>query len=331
MNACTDESVGLKAIIAIHNRNRGPALGGCRMWPYKNDQAAIDDVLRLSRGMTYKAAAMKVALGGGKSVIIGDPHKQKTPAMMQAMGRWIESLGGDYIVGEDIGTNPLDMAEIGHATRHVTCRRVEDGGYGDPAPMTALGVFSALRAGAKIGLDRADLEGLHVAVQGVGNVGFNLCRLLHDAGAKLTVTDVHRPNLDRAVEAFGCATVEPDEILSLRADILSPCAMGAVLNSETIPGLRAKVIAGAANNQLATDADGLALKERGVIYLPDYVANGGGLISCEAEYHGHPREAVKTKVEGIFDTAIEILERADSEGIATSEAADRIAEERFKG
>lgn len=323
-----DRETGLKAIVALHDRTLGPALGGCRMWPYGSDAEAVADVLRLSRGMTYKAAIAGVRLGGGKSVIVGDSRSQKTPALLEAMGRVIDSLEGRYITGEDIGTNPDDMAVIKRSTRYVTCLRKADGGYGDPAPMTALGVFQAIRAGCEAALGSADPQGLTVAVQGIGNVGFNLCRLLHEAGARLLVSDVHAPSVEKAVQAFGATAVEAEEILAAEADVLAPCARGAVLNDESLPRLRARVIAGAANNQLAEDRHADALAERGILYLPDYVANGGGLVCVAAEWYRDPPEAVETKVRAIFETCKAILARASADGLSTGAAADRIAEER---
>jgi leucine dehydrogenase len=319
----------LRAIIAIHNTRLGPALGGCRMWPYANEAAAIRDVLRLSRGMTYKSAVLDCGLGGGKSVIIGDPYQEKTPQLLHAMGRAIDSLNERYIVGEDIGTNPMDMREIRQATRCVSCLEVEDGGYGDPAPMTALGVFSAIQAGLEQTMGSKDLDGVRVAVQGVGNVGLNLCRLLDQAGARLTVCDVHEANLQTALEEFGAQAVAPDEIYQAEVDVFAPCAMGAILNDVTIPQLRARVVAGAANNQLDRDEHGATLSGRGIAYLPDYVANGGGLISCAAEWYGEDIGKVPADVRGIYKTCKDILELADESGLTTSAAADRIAEARF--
>lgn len=320
---------GLKAIIAIHNTSFGPSLGGCRMWPYENEAAAIRDVLRLSRGMTYKAVLANVRLGGGKSVIIGNSHTQKTAALMRAMGRWIDSLGGRYIVGEDIGTNPADMREIHCSTRYVSCMAPEDGGYGDPAPFTALGAFSAIRSGVAHRFKASALTGLRVAVQGVGNVGSRLCGLLHEAGAELTITDVHEPAARQVAERYGCRHVAPDAIFGVDVDVFAPCAMGSVLNDHTIPLLRAKVVAGAANNQLAEERHGRLLADRGVLYLPDYVANGGGLMSCAAEWYREDATQVESRVLGIYDTCNEILERATRSGLSTNEAADQIARERL--
>ena len=326
-----DPDSGLRAIIAIHDTTLGPALGGCRMWPYENEDAAIRDVLRLSRGMTYKAAVLDCGLGGGKSVIIGDSRTAKTPQLLQAMGRAIASLNERYIVGEDVGTNPDDMREMRAVTRCVSCLRKEHGGYGDPAPMTALGVFSAIRAGVEAVGGSDSLDGIHVAVQGVGNVGYNLCRLLAEAGARLTVCDVYADQIRRVSSEFAVTVVEPDDIYDVDADVYAPCAMGATLNDATIDRLKARVVAGAANNQLDQVRHGAMLGERGIVYLPDYVANGGGLISCAAEWYGRDPATVAEQVRGIYDTCRMILEQAGSQGITTSEAADRIAESRFRG
>ncbi len=326
-----DHDTGLRAIIAVHNLNLGPALGGCRMWPYGAESEAVSDVLRLSRGMTYKAAIAGVKLGGGKSVIIGDAHKDKRPELLHAMGRFIDKLDGRYITGEDIGTNPTDMAEIKKSTRFVSCLRKEDGGYGDPAPMTALGVVRAMTAGIEATLGTSSLDGVRVAVQGIGNVGHNLCRLLAQAGAELTVSDVHGPNLERAADEFGAKAVAPDAIYDAEAEVFAPCAMGGILNDDTVPRLKAKVVAGAANNQLGLDRHGTMMKERGIVYLPDYVANGGGLVCVAAEWYGDPAEEVEANVRRIYATCRDILERAERDGVASSTAADRIAEERFGG
>ncbi len=324
-----DRETGLRAILAIHDRTLGPSLGGCRMWPYENDAQALRDVLRLSRGMTYKAALAGAALGGGKSVIIGDCATAKTPELLHAMGRAIDALGGRYITGEDVGTNPDDMREIRTRTRYVTCLRKRDGGLGDPASLTALGVFSAIRAGVLSCTGRDDLDGVSVAVQGVGNVGYRLCGLLHEAGASLTVCDAHRPAADRAAADFGASVVSQDAIYDVDALVFAPCALGGVLGERTIARLKARVVGGAANNQLVDDACGRDLAARGITYLPDYVANGGGLISCDAEWYRHGEDKVRERVIGIFDTCTEILERARASGVPTNEAADAIARSRI--
>lgn len=324
-----DRETGLRAIVAIHDRTLGPALGGCRMWPYASEQDALRDVLRLSRGMTFKAALAGVALGGGKSVIIGDARASKTPKLMHAMGRAIDALGGRYITGEDVGTNPDDMREIRTQTRYVTCLRKEDGGPGDPAPLTALGVFSAIRAGVHFKTGSDGLDGVRVAVQGVGNVGYRLCALLHDAGARLAVCDAHAPAAQRAAADFGAEVVAQDAIYDVDATVFSPCALGGVLGESTIRRLKARVVAGAANNQLVDDASGRAMMARGITYLPDYVANGGGLISCDAEWYRRGEDKVLERVRGIFDTCTEILERARRDQVPTNEAADAIGRARL--
>lgn len=325
----SEASLGLRAIIAVHNTNLGPALGGCRMWPYPAEADALADVLRLSRGMTYKAAMAGVNLGGGKAVVIADSQKDKRPELLHAIGRWIDSLGGRYITGEDIGTNPFDMAEIKRETRYVSCLRKEDGGYGDPAPMTALGVFQAISAGAERVFGAHSLSGLHVAVQGIGNVGRNLCRLLFDAGAKLTVCDVLDENLRDVASQWDAQIVPPEAIYDLAADVFAPCAFGSVLNDDTIQRLNMRIVAGAANNQLETSRHGEALKEKGIVYLPDYVANGGGLICCSAEWYRHDPEQVVAHVKKIRDTCLEILDRASERNVATNIASDELAEKRF--
>lgn len=325
----SDDASGLKAIIAIHNTHLGPALGGVRMQPYPSEADALRDVLRLSRGMTYKAATLNVQLGGGKAVVIADPHSEKTPELLHALGVAIDRLNERYICGEDIGTNPNDMREIRTTTRCVSCLYEKDGGYGDPAPLTALGVFSAMRAGIAKAFGTEDFSGKRVAVQGAGNVGLNLCRLLHEAGAEIHLADVHEDNLKKARAEFKFETVAPDAIYDVDADIFAPCAIGAILNDTTIPRLKAKVIAGAANNQLDTPGHADMLAKNGITYLPDYVANGGGLISCAAEWYRTDFSLVPDKVRGIFDTCIDILESAERDSVTTSIAADRIAEARF--
>ncbi len=325
-----DPETKLQAIIAIHNTRLGPALGGCRMWPYKSDQEAIADVLRLSRGMTYKAAMVNVALGGGKSVIIGDSHEQKTPELLQAMGRAIDSLQERYIVGEDIGTNPQDMAEIRKSTRCVTCLRVEDGGYGDPAPMTALGVFQSMTAGIEKAFGCDSFKNVRVSLQGVGNVGLNLCGLLNEAGAKLTVSDVRSENCRRAVDEFNAKVIAPDKIYDVDCEVFAPCAMGGILNDDTIPKLSAKVVAGAANNQLGEARHGQVLADHEILYLPDYVANGGGLVSCAAEWYRHDLDEVVTNVRKIYSTCKEILSYAEAENLTTAMASDSLAEKRIE-
>lgn len=327
----SDDATGLKTIIAVHNTNLGPSLGGCRMWPYASDQDAIHDVLRLSRGMTYKSALANLPLGGGKSVIIGDPRSQKTPELFRAMGRAVEQVGGRYIVAEDVGTSPADMAQIASQTKHVG--GINDGTdpsrTGDPSPFTAYGVFIGLTEAArfKYGLD--DLTGLRVAVQGLGHVGYHLCQMLHDAGAKLVVADLNQASVSSAVAAFGATAVSVDDILSVDADILAPCALGGVINDHSIEKIHAHIIAGAANNQLEHARHGDMLREAGILYAPDYVINAGGVVEVHYCREGKPVAETNKHIESIGPTVREIFERAKQHNLSTSFVADRLAEERF--
>ena len=266
---------GLKSIIAIHNSTLGPALGGCRIWNYQTEADALSDVLRLSRGMSYKAALAGLPLGGGKSVILADSRTEKTPAMMRAMGRAVERLGGRYIIAEDVGAEVADMDEIAKETRHVSG---VSGGAGDPSPWTAEGVFLSLKAAVRHRLGR-DLGGVRVSVTGLGHVGSNLCQLLAQAGARLLVSDIREEAVARMVEAHGAATVPAGEAHAAEADVFAPCALGAGLNETTIPEITARIVCGAANNQLAVAADDARLAECGILYAPDYLVNAGGLIS----------------------------------------------------
>jgi leucine dehydrogenase len=322
-----DEATGLKCIIGIHNTNRGPALGGSRFWNYENEQAAITDVLRLSKGMTYKAAVTGLKLGGGKSVIIGDPKKIKTPDLMRAFGRIIERLNGSYITAEDVGTTVQDMDYIRESTAHV---RGKSTGTGNPSPVTAYGTFMGLKAAVKHKLGTDDLTGLRVAVQGVGNVGYYLCKDLHEAGAKLVVTDINEDAVKRVVEEFGATAVGLGDIYTQDVDVYAPCALGATVNDVTLDLLKAKIIAGAANNQLAEAKHGQSVKDLGILYAPDYVINAGGLINVYNETPDYDPAVVNEQVEGIYDTLLEIFQRADKDNKPTSVIADTMAEERFK-
>lgn len=330
-----DAEAGLKAIIAIHNTNRGPSLGGCRMWPYNSTEDALRDVLRLSRGMTYKCAVSNLDLGGGKSVIIGNPRTEKSEALLLAMGRAVDRMGGRYIAAEDSGTSVEDIKVIGRETPHVAGiveKRTGSGGMrsGDPSPATAYGTFVGMRAAIKHKLGREDFDGVRVAIQGVGNVGFRLARQLHEAGAKLWVTDIYEENVKRATDELGAIAVAPDDIYGLDVDVFAPCALGAVINDLTIPQLHARIIAGASNNQLSEDRHGTELMERGVLYAPDYVINAGGIIDVSYEHSGtFDRDAAVKHIEGIFDTLMEIFERASQDGLPTNLVADQVAEERF--
>ena len=330
----SDDKSGLKAIIAVHNSNLGPALGGCRMWPYASEEEAVRDVLRLSRGMTYKSAMARLKLGGGKSVIIGNPRTDKTPALLAAFARALEQLNGRYIAAEDSGTSVADMKFMMQFTQHVAGihDKPSDEGTrsGDPSPATAYGTFIGIQAAVKERLGRDSLDGLRVAVQGVGNVGYDLARQLKEAGAQLWVTDIHREPLVQAGRELGATVVAPDEIFGLDVDVFAPCALGAILNDSTIPQLKASIVAGAANNQLAEARHGVELMKRGILYAPDYVINAGGIIDVYHERIGFERAALIRHIEGIRDNLMEVFERAREEERPTAEVADAIAEERFR-
>ena len=330
----SDDKSGLKAIIAVHNSNLGPALGGCRMWPYASEEEAVRDVLRLSRGMTYKSAMANLKLGGGKSVIIGNPRTHKTPELLAAFARALEQLNGRYIAAEDSGTSVADMKYMTQFTQHVAGihDKPSDAGTrsGDPSPATAYGTFIGIQAAVKERLGRDSLDGLRVAVQGVGNVGFDLARQLKEAGAQLWVTDIHREPLVQAGKELGATVVAPDEIFGLDVDVFAPCALGAILNDTTIPQLKASIVAGAANNQLAEARHGLELMKRGILYAPDYVINAGGIIDVYHERIGFDRAVLLKHIEGIHDNLMEVFERARKEERPTGEVADAIAEERFQ-
>jgi leucine dehydrogenase len=320
----SDPATGLKAIIAIHSTKLGPAVGGCRILPYPDDRAALTDVLRLSRGMTMKTAMAGLPLGGGKSVIIADPRR-KSPALLQAMGRAIEQLGGRYVTAEDVGTSAADMVEIRKGTSHVMGLPVRAGGSGDPSPSTALGCFEGIKAALRYKSGRQSVDGVRVAIQGLGHVGFNLARLLAGAGARLIVADIDAATVAKAVSAFGAEAVDPDAIYDCEAKVFAPCALGAVLNDRTLPRLRAGIVAGAANNQLATPAHGLALQQRGILYAPDYVINAGGIIQVGAEITGETKDDAAQRIRAIGDTLLTVFRVADAEEISTGDAADRIA------
>lgn len=326
---CQDETSGLKAIIAIHDTTLGPALGGTRMWMYNSEEEAIEDALRLSRGMTYKAAAAGLNLGGGKAVIIGDPRKDKSEELFRAFGRFVQGLNGRYITAEDVGTTVADMDLIYQETNYVTGVSPAFGSGGNPSPVTAYGVYRGMKAAAKRGFGHDDLSGKTIAVQGVGNVAYNLCRYLHEEGANLIVTDINMENVQRAVVDFGAKAVGVNEIFGVECDIFSPCALGAIINDDTIPQFKAKVIAGAANNQLKEEHHGDTIQEMGIVYAPDYVINAGGVINVADELHGYNRERAMKKVETIYDNMNRVFEIADRDNIPTYKAADRMAEERI--
>ncbi|MBO8154845.1 MAG: Glu/Leu/Phe/Val dehydrogenase [Bacillaceae bacterium] len=326
---CQDEQSGLKAIIAIHDTTLGPALGGTRMWTYASEEDAIIDALRLARGMTYKNAAAGLNLGGGKTVIIGDPRKDKNEEMFRAFGRYIQSLNGRYITAEDVGTTVEDMDIIYQETDYVTGISPEFGSSGNPSPATAYGVYRGMKAAAKEAFGTDSLEGKVVAVQGVGNVAYHLCRHLHEEGAQLIVTDINKEAVKRAVDDFGAKAVDPDEIYSVDCDIYAPCALGATVNDDTIPQIKARVIAGSANNQLKEPKHGDIIHEKGIVYAPDYVINAGGVINVADELYGYNRDRAMKKVETIYDAIEKIIEISKRDGIPTYVAADRMAEERI--
>lgn len=327
---CQDKQSGLKAIIAIHDTTLGPALGGTRMWTYESEEAAIEDALRLARGMTYKNAAAGLNLGGGKTVIIGDPRKDKNEEMFRAFGRYIQGLNGRYITAEDVGTTVEDMDIIHDETDFVTGISPAFGSSGNPSPVTAYGVYKGMKAAAKAAFGTDSLEGKTVAVQSVGNVAYNLCRHLHEEGAKLIVTDINKEAVERAVAEFGARAVDPDDIYSQECDIYAPCALGATINDDTIPQLKAKVIAGAANNQLKETRHGDQIHDMGIVYAPDYVINAGGVINVADELYGYNSERALKKVEGIYGNIERVLEISKRDRIPTYLAADRLAEERIE-
>lgn len=326
---CYDERSGLKAIIAIHDTTLGPALGGTRMWPYESEEAALLDALRLAKGMTYKNSAAGLDLGGGKTVIIGDPKTDKTPELFQALGRFIDRLNGQYITAVDVGTTVEDMDEIHKVTTHVVGTSSAEAS-GNPSPITAYGIYRGMKATVKEAFGNDSLAGKTVAVQGVGNVAYHLCKYLHKEGASLIVTDINQEAVARAVHEFGAQAVAPDEIYAVECDVFAPCALGAVLNDETIPQLKAKVIAGSANNQLKSAKHGEWLHEKGILYAPDYVINAGGVINVADELHGYDRDRAIKKVETIYENLLKVYEISKRDDIPTSLAADRMAEERIQ-
>ena len=328
---CYDQPSGLRAIIAIHNTSRGPALGGSRAWRYSSETDALRDVLRLSRGMTYKAAMANLPLGGGKAVMMlpedGTPLSND---MLRRFGDAVEGLGGHYITAEDVGTTAANMEIIRERTQHVVgLPRSTGGGSGDPSPVTAYGTWKGIQAAIAHQLGQNDLKGIRVAVQGVGSVGAELCRLLHESGASLVVADVNEEGLKEVVRQYNAETVGVDVIYDADVDVFCPCALGAILNSETIPRLKASIVAGAANNQLASPSHDALLSEKGILYAPDYVINAGGLINVTYEGPNYNREIALKHVDGIFDTLTEVFQRAVERNIPTGQAADEVAEQRF--
>ena len=329
---CHEPYTNLRAIICIHNTTLGPALGGIRMWPYQNEREAIVDAMRLARGMTFKAAVSGLNLGGGKTVVIGDPRKDKSEALFRALGRFVDTLNGRYIAAEDVGTATQDMDYVAMETPFVTGIDAA-GGSGDPSPMTALGVFQGIRAAAKKAYGTHKLEGLRVSMQGCGHVGTYLAQHLVEAGAVLTVTDIHEDNVERVTSATGAAHVSPESIYDVPTDIFAPCALGGIVNPGNLDKLMAsgdlKIIAGAANNVLDHDSTGQLLHDRGILYAPDYVINAGGLINVSEELGGYNVDQARKRVEKIYDNLTRVFTLADELGIPPHRAAEKVALERI--
>lgn len=326
---CQDNHTGLKAIIAIHNTVLGPGLGGTRMWNYANETDAINDALRLSRGMTYKAAISGLNLGGAKAVIIGDPTKDKSEHLMRKFGRFVDNLGGKYITAEDVGTTTKDMEYVAMETEHVVGLPEIMGGGGDPSPVTAYGVYMGIKASAKKAYGTDNLNGKKIAVQGVGKVGLHLIEMLKKDGAIIFATDIFEGGLKTAADKYNATIVKPEEIFGLDVDIFAPCALGAILNTENINQLKCQIVAGAANNQLEDDnIHGDMIKAKGIYYAPDFLINAGGLINVYSEYNGYVREIAFAQTENIYNTVLNIYDTASEYNINTQLAAIKLAEKR---
>lgn len=323
---CSDEETGLKAIIAIHNTNLGPAVGGCRLWNYANEEDAVTDVLRLSKGMTYKNAIAGLPFGGGKSVIIGDAKTIKSEALFRKFGQFLQSLSGKYYSAEDVNITTGDIMTVNQETDYVFGL---EGKSGNPAPFTALGTYLGLKAAVKHKLGTDSLKGVKVAIQGLGSVGLYLCEHLNKEGAELIVTDINQSAIDKAVTEYNATAVGLDEIYSQDVDVYAPCALGATINDDTIPQLKATIVAGCANNQLAQPRHGEVLLEKGILYAPDYVINAGGIInvSFEQDPEGYNAEKSTKKVNEIYNTLLQIFDRSDSEKVSTHVVADKMAQE----
>lgn len=317
---------GYKGIIAIHDTTLGPALGGTRFWNYATEDEAVEDALRLARGMTFKSALAGLNLGGGKSVIVGDPNTRDREMIFRAHGRAVESLGGRYITAEDVGTSPADMDFVHMETEHVVGLM---GKSGDPSPVTAFGVYQAMKAAALHKYGDDSLKGKHVTVQGCGHVGYFLCEDLAKEGARLTVSDIDADKVSTVVQEFGATAVAPDEIYAVDADIFAPCALGSILNDDTLPVLKVDIVVGGANNQLAEPRHAKEVEDQGILYGPDYLVNAGGLINVYAEIEGWPAERSLRKAGEIYNTLLRILELAEAEKITTAEASDKVALQRM--
>jgi leucine dehydrogenase len=328
---CQDKATGLKAIIAIHNTVLGPGLGGTRMWDYSTEADAVKDVLRLSRGMTYKAAISGLNLGGAKAVIIGDARTHKTEALMRKFGRFVENLNGKYITAEDVGTTTKDMEYINMETSHVVGLPESMGGGGDPSPVTAYGVYMGMKAAAKKAYGSDSLEGKTISVQGVGKVGEHLLEYLHKEGTKLYISDINEDQLKKCAKAYNAIVVSLEDIYDINVDIFAPCALGAILNTNTINKLKCSIVAGAANNQLADDkVHDKMLMEKGIVYAPDFLINAGGLINVYSEHNGYNRETALLATQHIYEVTSEIFKKAYNENISTQQAAIQLAEKRIQ-
>jgi leucine dehydrogenase len=328
---CQDEATGLKAIIAIHNTILGPALGGTRMWAYKNEVEALNDVLRLSRGMSYKAAITGLNLGGGKAVIIGDSRKDKTEALMRRFGKFVDSLGGKYITAEDVGISTRDMEFVKMETDHVSGLPESMGGSGDPSPVTAYGVYMGMKAAAKEMWGSDSLEGKKIAVQGIGHVGESLVEYVTKENAKVYVCDIYADRLERAVKQYNATVVDVNDLYDLDMDIYAPCALGATINDDTLSRLKCSIIAGAANNQLEDEkVHGKIVMEKGLLYAPDFLINAGGLINVYSELEGYNRERSMARAENIYQTTLDIFKLSREQNIPTYMAANMLAEQRIE-
>ena len=325
---CNDKESGLKAIIAIHNTTLGPSLGGTRMWPYESEADALNDVLRLSRGMTYKSAISGLNLGGGKAVIIANPHTDKSEALFRRFGKFVNSLAGKYITAEDVGVSPKEMVWVNMETNHVSGL---PGKSGDPSPVTAYGVYMGMKAAAMKAYGSNSLKGKKISVQGAGHVGEYLIQFLEKEEAEIFVTDIYQPTLDRIEKEYKVTIVAPEDIYDLDVDIYSPCALGATVNDETLAKLKCKVIAGAANNQLQDEVKhGKQCMDMGIVYAPDYLINAGGVINCYFEVTGYDKDRVMDLTKNIYNTTLSIFEKAEQENIPTYLAANKLAEERIE-
>jgi leucine dehydrogenase len=327
---CSDPETGLKAIIAIHDTTLGPALGGTRMWAYKTEADALNDVLRLSKSMTYKASIAGLNLGGGKAVIIGDSHRDKTEALLRKFGRFIKNLNGEFITAEEVGTNPRDMEYIRMETQYVTGVPETIGGTGDPSPITALGVFMGIKACVKQLYGNDSLTGRSIIVQGIGHVGENLVKLLRDENAKVYASDINEERVGQVAKKYGAEAVSNNTIFDIDADIYAPCALGATINTQTINKLKCSIIAGSANNQLEDEQiHGQMLLKKGILFAPDYVINAGGIINCYSELMGFSKKRTLQLTENIYEATSNVLKLSKAESISTIEAANKIAEKRI--